>query len=129
MITEFVQRSDSLQCDQSGSITIAIWVYELMKTIPVEIYGDNTRISSYNREKFNYRDEICHTFLSLHDLEEDEMVNIHDIAMNEQHQIYQKVDLKDMCPEKNDLTLNKTDIQSLIKRLPFCKDYLVDEKV
>ena len=129
MITEFVERSDSLQCDQSGSITIAIWVYELMKTIPVEIYGDNTRISSYNLEKFNYRDEVCHTFLSIQGLEEDEMVIIHDIAMNEQNQIYQQVDLKDMCSKKTDSTLNKTDIQSLIKRLPFCKDYLVNFKV
>ena len=50
MITKFVERSDSLRCDQSGSITIAIWVYELMRTIPIEIYGDNTRTSSYNEK-------------------------------------------------------------------------------
>ena len=50
MIIKFVERSDSLRCDQSGSITIAIWVYELMRTIPIEIYGDNTRISSYNEK-------------------------------------------------------------------------------
>ena len=50
MITKFVERSDSLRCDQSGSITIAIWVYELMRTIPIEIYGDNIRISSYNEK-------------------------------------------------------------------------------
>ena len=130
MITKFVERSDSLRCDQSVSITIAIWVYELMKAMPIEIYGDNTRISSFNREKFNYRDEICHTFLSVYDLEEDEMVIMHDIFMNEQHEIYQQVDLKDMCPEKTDKkTLNETDMQSLIKRLPFCKDYLADAKV
>ena len=130
MITKFVERSDSLRCDQSVSITIAIWVYELMKAMPIEIYGDNTRISNFNREKFNYRDEICHTFLSVYGLEEDEMVIIHDIFMNEQHEIYQQVDLKDMCPEKTDKkTLNKTDMQSLIKRLPFCKDYLADVKV
>ena len=50
MITKLVERSDSLRCDQSGSITIAIWVYELMRTIPIEIYGDNTRTSSYNEK-------------------------------------------------------------------------------
>ena len=100
-----------------------------MRTIPIETYGDNTRISSYKREKFDYRDEICHPFLSIYGLEEDEMVIIHDTAMNKQHEIHQQVDLKDMYPEKTDSTLNKTSMQSLIKRLPFCKDYLADVKV
>ena len=56
------------------------------------------------------------------------MVIIHDITMNEQHEIHQQVDLKDMYPEKTDSTLNKMSMQSFIKRLPFCKDYLADVK-
>ena len=115
LIKEFVGRQNSLMCQKTGGQTIALWVYELAKSINITWFGDSRIFHkpavSTIMEKFLDRTEICQTYLSLHGAYSLEMLQLHDIRLKDiKYSIvafnnYSIKEVRDKCPDRS-LTFN-----------------------
>ena len=102
LVKEFVRRSQTLQCNKIGDQTIAIWIYEMAKTVDITWFHDkrifHTPSVSTVLDIFLSRSEICSTFLSLHGAYVNETVQLHEVYMKEQKGDYKIPEIFDKCP-------------------------------
>ena len=104
LVKEFVRRSQILHCNKIGDQTIAIWIYEIAKTINITWFHDkrvfHTPSVSRVLDSFLNRSEICNTFLSLHGAYVNVAVQLHEVYMKEQKGDYSIPDTFDKCPNR-----------------------------
>ena len=104
LVKEFARRSQTLQCNKIGDQTIAIWIYEMAKTIDITWFHDkrifHTPSVSTVLDIFLSRSEICCTFLSLHGACVNETVQLHEVYMKEQKGDYKIPEIFDKCPNR-----------------------------
>ena len=103
LVNEFLRDKDKLMCHKYADQAVAMWIYKSMKSNPVTWFGD-TRIhhdppASYVYS-FKLRQEICHTYLSVHGSYPEEMRYFQDIFEKERRNlglVYDVPAVKDFC--------------------------------
>lgn len=108
LIQEFLQDKDELLCHKFGDQAMAMWIYRAMKKRPVTWFGD-ARVHhdppASHVYEFTRREEICHTFISLHGSYPTEMRQFWEVTERERRRIgteYVISPILDACPFRRD---------------------------
>eukprot|EP00795_Rhopilema_esculentum_P006319 gene6319-11746_t len=108
LIEEFLRNREKLMCHKYGDQAVAMWVYNSMKKKPVTWFGD-PRVHHDPPASFLYefkrREEICHTFISLHGSYPTDMRDFQKVIERERRQLgadYTVPPVADFCPYRRD---------------------------
>ena len=108
VVHTFLRDKSGLQCSKFADQAVAMWIYDLMKTTTI-VWFEDRRIfhdppaSTIN--EFKLRNEICHTYLSLHGSYPIEMRSFRKIHEREKQihgQVYKIPPVIDTCPYRRD---------------------------